>query len=150
MFFVDRTRGRISQEHAEFSSDSQQNHFEFGKPPSTKLLEKLAFQALKFAKDLWQILRSTRRFRVLHLMFLIFSFCCQALRCLSPKRKANLAQFRQFQITFISLFADPIPGFLNFFIAYSPNTLKCHKRTRFLNCCYYVTLIHLIPYNFTV
>ena len=74
MFFVDRTRGRISQEHAEFSSDSQQNHFEFGKPPNTKLLEKLAFQALKFAKDLWQILRSTCRFLVLHLMFLIFLF----------------------------------------------------------------------------
>ena len=87
MFFVDRTRGRISQEHAEFSSDSQQNHFEFGKPPNTKLLEKLAFQALKFAKDLWQILRSTCRFLVLHLMFLIFFFLLSALEVLIAEKK---------------------------------------------------------------
>ena len=124
MAWKDRTRGRISQEHVEFSSDSQLNHFEFGKPPNMKFLGKLAFQVLKFAKDLWQILRSTRRFLVLYLMFLIFSFCCQALRCLLPKKKANLAQFWQFQITFISLFADPIPGLLNFFIV----TLKMPKK----------------------
>ena len=87
MAWKDRTGGRISQEHVEFSSDSQLNHFEFGKPPNMKFLGKLAFQVLKFAKDLWQILRSTRRFLVLYLMFLIFSFCCQALRCLLPKNK---------------------------------------------------------------
>ena len=86
MAWKDRTGGRISQEHVEFSSDSQLNHFEFGKPPNMKFLGKLAFQVLKFAKDLWQILRSTRRFLVLYLMFLIFSFCCQALRCLLPKK----------------------------------------------------------------
>ena len=93
MAWKDRTGGRISQEHVEFSSDSQLNHFEFDKPPNMKFLGKLAFQVLKFAKDLWQIIRSTRRFLVLYLMFLIFSFCCQALRRLLPKKKANLAQF---------------------------------------------------------
>ena len=32
---------------------------------------------------------------------------------------------------------------------YSPNTLKCHNRTRFLNCCYYGKL-HFILYNFAL
>ena len=145
MDWKDRTRGRISQEHVEFSSDSQLNHFEFGKPPNMKFLGKLAFQVLKFAKDLWQIIRSTRRFLVLYLMFLIFSFCCQALRCLLPKKKQTSPSFDnsksrssrfsqiQFQACWIS----------------SSLLSKCHKRTRFLNCYYYVTL-HLIPSNFAV
>ena len=72
---------------------------------------------MKFANDLWQIVRSTRRFLVLHLMFLIFFFLLSSFKVLiAPTKKANLAQFRQFQITFISVFQDPIPGLLNFFI----------------------------------
>ena len=89
MPWKDSTWGRISKEHFVFSSDLQLNHFESGKRPNTKLLGKLAFQTLKFATDLWQIPHSTCWFLFFHLMFLIFPFCCQALRCLLPKIRSK-------------------------------------------------------------
>ena len=115
-------------------------------------------------RNCWENLLSRRwnlrgvygRFFVRLVDFSSFIWCCwfflfavKLWGAYCRKEKANLAQFRQVQITFISLFADSIPGLLNFFIAYSPNTLKCYNRTRFLNCCYYVTL-HFISYNFAV
>ena len=54
-----------------------------------KFLGKLAFQVLKFAKDLWQILRSTRRFLVLYLMFLIFFILLSSFKVLIAKKKKS-------------------------------------------------------------
>ena len=64
------------------------------------------------------------------------------------KEKANLAQIRQFKITFILLFVGPIPGLLNFFISFSPSALlNATTKHVFSNCCYHVTL-RFIPYIF--
>ena len=110
--------------------------------PNTKLLGKICFPGVEilegFIADSY-----VRLFGFLSFIWCswFFLFALKLWGAYYRKEKADLAQIRQFKITFILLFADPIPGLLNFFISFSPSALlNATTKHVFSNCCYHVTL----------
>ena len=129
--------------------DLQLNHCEFGKPPQYEIARKICFPGVEilegFIADSY-----VRLFGFLSFIWCswFFLFALKLWGAYYRKEKANLAQIRQFKITFILLYVDPIQGLLNFFISFSPSALlNATTKHVFSNCCHHVTL-RFIPYIF--
>ena len=101
--------------------------------PIRNCKENLLSRRWNFGRIYRRFLRSTLRFLVLHLMFLIFSFCFEALRCLLPKRKSRPRSDSTIQNHIHLAFCrshSRLVEFLHLFL--SKRTSQCHNKTRFL------------------